>query len=90
MQFTLLNFSTTQQLKIVVSRPPYEGFKDLGLDLNPRSSLPAQILTLFLLVACILHFTNWLHVDYIGNVKDSILSLKSFMIHPENGLHLSL
>ena len=70
-------------------QPPYEGFKDLGLGMNPRSSFPTQILTLFLLVACFLYFTNWLHVDYIGNSKDSFVSLRSFMIHPKNGLHLS-
>ena len=72
------------------SRPPYEGFEDLGLGLNPQSYFPAQIFTLFLLVACILHFTNWLHADYTGNAKNSFLSLRSFMIHLENGLHLSL
>ena len=72
------------------SRTPYEGFKDLGLGMNPRSSFPIQILTRFLLVACFLHFTDWLHADYIGNAKDSFLYLRSFMIHPKNGLHLSL
>ena len=65
------------------SLPSYRGFEDLGLGLNPRTSFSAQILTLFL-------FTYWLHVNYIGNVKDSILSLKYFVIHPKNGLHLSL
>ena len=72
------------------SLPPYKGFKDLVLGLNPRSSFSTQILTLFLLVACFLHFTNWVHTDYIGNAKYSFLSLKYFMIHPKNGLHLIL
>ena len=65
-------------------RPPYEGFKELGLGMNPQSSFPTQIFSLFLLVACFLHFSDWLHVDYIGNAKDSILSLRSFEIHLES------
>ena len=64
-------------------RPPYEGFEDIGFGMNPRSSFPTQILTLFLLVVGILHFTNWLHANYIGNTKDLILSLRSFEIHPK-------
>ena len=64
-------------------RLAYEGFKELGLGLNPRSSFPAQIFTLFLLVACFLHFFDWMHADYIENAKDSILSLRSFEIHLE-------
>ena len=84
MQFTLFNYS------YVGSQPPYKDFKDLGLGMNPQSTFPAQIFTLFLLVACILHFIDYLHVDYIGNEKDSFLSLRSFVIHPKNGLHMIL
>ena len=72
------------------SLPSYKGFEDLGLGMNPKTYFLTQILALFLLVVYILHFSYWLHADYIGNVKKSILSLKSFLIHPENGLHLSL
>ena len=64
-------------------QPPYECFKDLGLGMNPRSSLPTQIFPLFLLVACFLNFLDWLHANYVGNVKYLILSLRSFEIHPE-------
>ena len=69
-------------------RPPYEGFKDLGLGMNPRSFFPTQIFTHFLLVVCFLHFLDWLPVDFIGNAKDSFLSVRSSVIHPKNGLHL--
>ena len=71
-------------------QPPYEGFEDLGLGMNPQSSFPAQIFTLFLLVACFLHFTNWLHVNEIGNAKYSFLSLRFILSWLKNGLHMSL
>ena len=74
----------------MVYHPPDEGFEDIGLGMNPLSSFPAQILILFLLVACFLHFFDWLHVDYRGNAKDSILSLRVILSHLKNGLHLSL
>ncbi len=67
-------------------RPPYKGFEDLGLGMNldPYSFfISHSILSLFLLVACLLHFSDWLHTNYIGNAKDSILSSRSFEIHPE-------
>lgn len=47
----------------------------------------------FLLVACLAHFSYWLHADYIGNIKSSILSLISFEIflcQLKNGLHRCL
>ena len=72
------------------SQAPYKGFEDLGLGMNPQSSFLTQIFTLFLLVAFFLHFTDWLHANYIGNTKYSFLSLRSFVIHPKNGSHLSL
>ena len=62
-------------LLIMGYRPPYKGFEDLGLGMNPQSSFLTQIFTLFLLVACFLHSIDWLHADYIGNTKDSFLSL---------------
>ena len=54
--------------------PSYKGFEDLGLGMNSRAYFPTQILTLFLLVVCILHFSYWLHADCIGDAKDMILS----------------
>ena len=78
-----------QQIIIVGSQPPYKDFEDLGLALNPWSFFLAQIFILFLLVACFLHFTNWLHVDYIGNEKYLILSLRFILSWLKNGLHLS-
>ena len=69
------------------SLPPYKGFEDLGLGMNPQAYFPAQILALFLYI---LHFSYWLHANCIGNAKDSNLSLRSFVIHPKNGLHLIL
>jgi hypothetical protein len=67
--------------------PPFKYFKDLGLGMNLQS-----IFTLhFLLNSCTFpigcmpfHISYWLHVDYIGNAKDSILSSRSFEIHPKS------
>ena len=58
------------------SLPSYNVFEDIGLDMNPQTNFLAQILTLFLLVTCILHFSYWLHDDCIGSAKDLILSFR--------------
>ena len=65
-----LSSTKNQQLLIVGSLPSYKGFEDLGLSLNPQTYFLAQILILFLLVACILHFYYWLHANYIDKGKD--------------------
>ena len=75
--FLSLNYGVSTSLK---------GFHDLGLGMNLR-------LRFILFSSLAFHFLDWLHVDYIGNRIDSILSL-SFKIYPlagmQNGLHLSL
>ena len=48
-----------------------------------KLNFPTQILRFNLLVACNLHFSYWLHADFIGKRKYSSLSLKSFVIHPK-------
>ena len=69
------------------SRSPYKECEDLGLGMDLWSifiHLFLSILSLFLLDACLLHFSYWLYTDYIGNTKDLILSLRSFEIHPKS------
>ena len=62
-----------------------KGFHDLGLGMN-------LWLRFIFFSSLAFHFSEWLHVDYIGNQIDLILSL-SFKIYPlvgmQNGLHLS-
>ena len=51
--------------------PPFKGFEDLGFSMNPtihiESYFPAQYFPP----------ADWLHVDFMGNIKDLILSLYS-------------